>query len=214
MLDNFVPLIAALVAAVAIYALRERHRRRTRVHPPHPDITVSEAFHRWRAPAGFHPAPEVLAQARKSLTDPEGLRALRHEILRSATTALYLDMILELPDAERAALLKGYEPGMEPLVRQVRDVSTVRWMVLREYGRLKFDDAVPEDWFEQYLHVARPYIREKVRLAREHLVELDQGAARLVEIYDELLKELETKLIESPPKKRYPPPDLPAEPRP
>ncbi len=208
MLDDFLPLIAALVAAVAIYALRERHRRRTRVHPLRPDITLPEAFDLWRAPEGFDPSPEVRAQARESLLEVDGMRALRREIIRSATTALYLDMILALPDAERAVLLKGYEPGMDALVRQVRDVSTIRWMVLREYGRLKYDDAVPEDWFEQYLNVARPYIREKVRLAREHLVELDQGAARLVEIYDELLKELETKLIESPPKKRYPPPDL------
>ena len=99
---------------------------------------------------------------------------------------------------------------MEPLVRNVIDVSTVRWMVLREYGRLKYDDAVPEDWFDQYIETATPYIGEKVRLAREFLVELDQGAARLVEIYDELLLELQDRLLQSPRKKRYVPNDLAA----
>jgi hypothetical protein len=215
LLDDFIPLIAALVAAAAVYTWRERHRRRTRVQPARPDITMAEAFDLWHAPAGFAPSAEVKAQARASLLETEralaesgGRRGLRREILRSATTALYLDTILELAEPERALLLKGYQAGMEPLVRQVTDVSTVRWMVLREYGRLKYDDAVPEDWFDQYIETAGPYIREKVRLAREFLVELNEGAARVVEIYDELLRELETRLLESPPKKRYVPTDL------
>jgi hypothetical protein len=97
---------------------------------------------------------------------------------------------------------------MEPLLRRIAGVSKVRWRVLREYGRLKYDDAAREDWFEQYVDVAAPYIREKVRLARAFLVELDQGASRLVEIYDDLLRELESRLVTSPRKKRYPPPDL------
>jgi hypothetical protein len=153
-------------------------------------------------------SPDVLAEARRDLHDPDGLESLRREIVRSVTTALYLETILELSEAERKVLLKGYEDGMEALVRRVIGVSNVRWRVLREYGRLKFDDAGPEDWFEQYVHVAAPYIREKVRLARAFLVELDQGASRLVEIYDDLLRDLESNLVKSPRKKRYAPPDL------
>ena len=87
-------------------------------------------------------------------------------------------------------------------------LSNVRWRMLREFGRLKYDDAAREDWFEQYTAVAGPYIREKVRLARAFLVELDQGASRLVEIYDELLRDLAANLVESPRKKRFAPPDL------
>jgi hypothetical protein len=188
--------------------LRERHRKRTRIQPARPDLTMDEAWQLWRAHPDYQAPEDVLAQARASLHDPDSMDALRREILRSATTALYLETILELGEAERKALLKGYEERMEPLLRSVIGVSNVRWRVLREYGRLKYDDAVPEDWFEQYVAVATPYIREKVRLAQAFLVELDAGASRLVEIYDELLRDLETRLLKSPPKRRYAPPDL------
>jgi hypothetical protein len=205
---DFFPLIAALAIAVVVYVLRERHRQRTRIQPARPDLTMHEAWELWRAESSFQTSEDVLAQARESLAEPESLELLRREIVRSANTALYLETILELGEAERKALLKGYEEGMEPLLRNVIGVSNVRWRVLREYGRLKYDDAAPEDWFEQYVEIAAPYIREKVRLARAFLVELEEGAMRLVEIYDELLRDLETSLLKSPRKKRYAPPDL------
>jgi hypothetical protein len=214
-MGDFVPLIAALVVAAVVYALRERQRRRTRINPARPDLTMEQAWDGWRAPAGFEPSPAVLAQAKQSLLETEraladagGMESMRRETLRSATTALYMETILELPEAERKVLLKGYEEGMEPLVRNVIGVSAVRWRVLREYGRLKYDDAAPEDWFDQYIEVAAPYIREKVRMAREFLVELNEGARRVAEVYDELLRDLETRLLKSPRKKRFVPPDL------
>jgi hypothetical protein len=176
---------------------------------------MAEAWMIWESAGANGIASEVLERARTSLLETEAgpiasgdARDRRRELLRSATTVIYLETILELGETERAALLKGYEPTMEPVVRTVIEVSRVRRDVLREYGRLKYDDAGPEDWFEQYVQVAGPYIREKVRLAREFLVELEPGAQRLVEIYDELLRELEKDLIESPAKRRYPPPDL------
>jgi hypothetical protein len=214
-LPDFFPLLGAILVAASVYWLRERYYRRTRVNPQRPDLTMAEAWEIWCASETLDPSAEALEQARESLFETErelvaaaDLRGLRREIVRSATTGLYLETILEVGETERAALLKGYEPGMEPLLRNVIAVSTVRRQVLREYAQLKYDDAVSEDWFEQYIQVAGPYIREKVRLAREFLVELNQGAERLVEIYDELLRELEKNLLESPPKKRYPPPDL------
>jgi hypothetical protein len=207
-LADFYPLITALVIAVVVYVLRERHRKRTRIDPARPDLTMDEAWALWHAQSGFGDTEDVLRRARESLVEPDGLDSLRQEIVRSATTALYLETILELGEPERKALLKGYEEGMEPLLRGVVGVSNVRWRVLREYGRLKYDDAAPEDWFEQYVHIAAPYIREKVRLARAFLVELDQSASRLVEIYDELLRDLAADLLKSPRKKRFAPPDL------
>ena len=188
---DFYPLMAALAIAAAVYLLRERHRKRTLIRPARPDLTMDEAWELWRAGASFEASDDVLAQTRRTLADPESLQSLRQEIVRSATTALYLETILELGETERKALLKGYQEGMEPMLRGIIGVSNVRWRVLREYGRLKYDDAGPEDWFEQYVEIAAPYIREKVRLARAFLVEFEEGASRLVEIYDELLRELE-----------------------
>jgi hypothetical protein len=213
-MGDFVPLIAALAIAAVVYALRERHWQRTRIRPARPDLTMEQAWEKWRAPAGFAPSPAVLAEAKQSLRETESalgdgdIAGLRREILRSATTALYLETILELPETERGVLLKGYEPGMEPLVRSVIEVSAVRWRVMREYGRLKYDDTSPEDWFHHYMEFAGPYIREKVRMAREYLVELNEGAGRVVEIYDVLLRDLETRLLKSPRKRRFVPADL------
>ena len=206
--QDFYPLLAALAIAATVYVLRERHRKRTRIQPSRPDLTIDEAWQLWRAHSSYPASEEVMTQARADLVEPLGLDALRREIVRSATTAMYLETILELGEPERKALLKGYEEGMEPLLRSVIGVSSVRWRVLREYARLKYDDAAPEDWFEQYVEIAAPYIREKVRLARAFLVELEEGASRMVEIYDELLRDLEANLLQSPRKKRFAPPDL------
>ena len=214
MLEDFIPLVLALALAATIYVVRERRRRRTSIRPARPDVTMAEAWELC-VMAGTPGTPEAREKARQSLLETErvlaergDLRALRREIIGSVTTALYLETILGLAEAERAVLLKGYEAGMEPLLRSVIEVSNLRWTVLREFGRLKYDDAAAEDWFEQYVEIARPYIAEKVRLAREFLVELNQGAARGVEIYDELLRELEEWLVASPPKKRFVPSDI------
>jgi hypothetical protein len=214
MLRDFVPLAVALTIAAAIYVARERRRRQALIQPLRPDLTMTEAWDLWRS-RGEHASREVVqAQAGASLLDTERLlvradnplRLLRTQIVSSATTCLYLEAILEFGEAERKALLKGYNEGMEPVLRHVCEVATLRWTVLREYGNLKYDDAAPNDWFHHYLRVAGPYIREKVRLSREYLMTLDEGAGRLAEIYDALLDDLARGLIKSPRKKRFVPP--------
>ncbi len=82
------------------------------------------------------------------------------------------------------------------------------WQALREYLRLKYDDAVPDDWFDHFTRVARPYIREKVRLTREFALHLDEGAERYARIYDELLQELLHEALAAPQKKSFVPPDF------
>jgi hypothetical protein len=173
MLADFIPLMAALVIAAAIYVLRERYRRRTRVNPARPDLRLAEI------------TPE-------ELPEPQDLQELRRQILHHATVTLYLEAVLEL---------QRCEPGIEPLLREEIVRGTTRWQALREYGRLKYDDLAPEDWFEHYRAIAAPYIHEKVNAARE-------SQTTLVEIYTELLRDLQSRLLGSPPKKRYAPPDL------
>jgi hypothetical protein len=82
------------------------------------------------------------------------------------------------------------------------------WQALREYLRLKYDDAVPEDWFDHFTSVARPYIREKVRFTREFALHLDESAERYARIYDELLQELVQEALAAPQKKSFVPPDF------
>ena len=173
MLADFVPLIAALILAAAIYVLRERHRRRTRIDPPRPDLTLAELT--------ADPLPE-----------PQNLSELRRQILHHATVALYLETILDLHCAD---------PALEPQIREQIDTAAARWQTLREYARLKYDDAAPEDWFEHYRALARPFIREKLHAAQE-------SQTNLVEIYTALLQELQKRLLQSRPKERYVPPDL------
>jgi hypothetical protein len=224
---DYAPLLVALAIAAIIYVLRERHRRRTRISPLCPGFTMDEAWELWLAgadagpdaefvPARPDPPPAVREQARRSLLEAEHLllaadnplRRLRAEILRSATACLYLREILALGDPERRALLQGYTEGSEVLLRGLAALHTVLWLVLRQYGRLKYDDVAEDDWFHQFMHVAGPYIREKVHLSHQSLVELDGGAARLVEVYDALLADLERHLLQSPRKKRFVRPDL------
>ena len=52
--------------------------------------------------------------------------------------------------------------------------------------------------------------RSKVRLSRDYLLEVDEGARRFAELYDKLLDELRREMIKTPPKKTFPPSDLPA----
>ena len=56
---------------------------------------------------------------------------------------------------------------------------------------------------------AGPYIREKVRLAKEHILQADPGAGRFAELYDTLLGELRDKMLKARPKRRFVPSDLP-----
>jgi hypothetical protein len=170
---DFLPLVAALGIAAAIYLLRERHRRRTRINPSRPDLTLAE----------------ITAE---QLPEPQNLYELRLQILHHATAALYLETILEL---------QYCDPAVAPRLREQVELATARWQALREYGRLKYDDAAPEDWFEQYRAVAAPFIRERLHAAR-------QSQTPLVQIYAELLRDLQKRLLQSRPKKRYVPPDL------
>ena len=170
---DFVPLIAALGIAAVIYALRERQRRRMRIDPARPDLTLAE----------------ITAE---QLPEPQNLHELRLQIVHHATAALYLETILECQYAE---------PELEPQLRRQIAGATARWQALREYGRLKYDDAAPEDWFEHYRATAAPFLREKLHAARE-------SQANLAEIYNQLLQDLQKRLLQSRPKKRFVPPDL------
>ena len=58
------------------------------------------------------------------------------------------------------------------------------------------------------MSVARPYIREKVRLTREFALHLDEGAERYARIYDALLQELLMEALTASQKKTFVPPDF------
>lgn len=207
MLADLFPLIAAIAAAVAVYWLRERHRRRTRVMPPRPEITMAEVW----ALRHEGPAPEdLLAIESRASESPHPRLAIRAAILESAVLALHLEAAAGLGDAERAVLLKGYTPEMDGLLRGTLRAAETRCEILRHYGSLKYDDAVAGDWYDHFLEVARPYVREKVRLARDYLLEVDEAARRFAEVYDKLLDELRREMLKTRPKKRFPPSDLPA----
>src|SRR5437016_403725 len=102
-MTEFYPLVAALAIAAVAYVVRERHRRRTRVQPARPDLTIDEAWQLWRSQSGYHAPEDVMMQARRGLQEPDSLDSLRRDIVRSVTTALYLETILELGEAERKA---------------------------------------------------------------------------------------------------------------
>lgn len=227
-LGDLFPLLAALALAAAVYGWRERHRRRTEVRPPFPEMRIEEAWDWWcrgsrdaadlaLSPPLTDPLPEAwLAQAlaglieteRRCLASDHPRVGLRHALLENATLSLHLEAVLEAGEAERPALLKGYQPGMDPWLREVLALSVVHWLVLRRYAHWRYDDAVEDDWFHRFYRIARPYIREKVRLARECLLQADAGSLRLVEIYDQLLQELVQKSLKATPKRRFARPDL------
>lgn len=223
MLGDLLPLFALVGAAVAIWVIRERRRRRFEVDPPQPDIAIAQAWEMCRRGPADHPDRALLATAAeleppllaalqdvaaRALAADHPRMALREAILEFATLALHLETIAAHGETERALLLKGYEPGMDALLRATLRAYAAEWFVLRWYAHMKYDDAVADDWFQHYLHVARPYIREKVRLAGEFLLEVDPSAGRFAEIYDRLLDDLRRQLLAAPPKKRFPPPDI------
>lgn len=222
---------AFLAAVLRRYWLWQRQAR-----PRRPDLRVEQAWRLWLAgtarhpdaalmPPGFDPGsiPEqvrdvirtrLLETERRSLAEASPRTAVRRAILESASLGLHLEAILELEDCDREALLEGYQSGMEGLLPQAMQISFAQWCVLRLYGQLKYDDAVPKDWLHHFVLIGRPYIREKVRLARDSVLRLDSGARRIVQIYDELLEELIGELLSAAPKKKFVPPDLPHAPVP
>ncbi len=219
MIYDLLPLAALLATAATIYVVKDRRRRRTQVNPARPDIGIREAYEIWTRGVLPHPDGDFAAASpasaealdeleRRTLASPHPRKAVRAAILEKALIALHLEAVAALGEPERAALLKGYEPGMDALLRETLRASTAEWHALRFYTHLKYDDAVPDDWFQHFLRVARPYIREKVRLARAFLLEVDESAGRFAEIYDKLLDGLRREMLDAPPKKRFPPADL------
>lgn len=222
--------VYALVAAVFAYIVRELRRRRLRVNPRRPELGMAEAVELWRRSGDRDPdhalVPEQLRGApagavlqavartgyeaeQRSLRAASPRQAIREAILAQATLALQLEAILGRDERARAALVAGYQPGTQELLSEGARICHQSWRLLRFYARLKFDDAAPEDWFHRYVRLARPYIREKVRLAEAAVIEMDEGARRFVEIYDLLLAGLKKDALAAPPKKRFVPPDLP-----
>lgn len=224
-------LLYALIIAVIAYVFRALHRWRTHVDPKRPDLTMQEAWEQWLEGDARHPdqrfAPSatgdaevpdhVRADVKRGVLEIERLSleagnprlAIRRAIFANATMALQLEAVAESDEQARQALIKGYQAGMDQLLRDAVASCRLKWIVLREYARWKYDDAVASDWFHQYMHLAKPYIREKVRLARDFVLSTDEGAARFAEIYDTLLNELREKMLKTRPKKRFVKPDLP-----
>jgi len=138
-------------------------------------------------------APALLEIERACLATDDPRVALRRAAIQNAVAGLYLEAIAECG-----------VPNTEELLR----AHTRIWRALREYLHLKYDDAAPDDWFDHFTRVARPYIREKVRLTREFALHLDEGAERYARIYDELLQELLKEALAAPQKKSFVPPDF------
>lgn len=183
MLRELFPLLTALTVAAVVYAMREQRRRRMRIAPPRPDITMREVCDT--------PALLEIERACRATGDPRA--ALRRAAIENAVAALYLETIADCGVENTGEMLRAH---------------TETWRALREYLRLKYDDAVPDDWFEHFTRVARPYIREKIRLTREFALHLDEGAERYARIYDELLQELLQEALGAPQKKSFVPPDF------
>jgi len=166
-----------------VYILRERRRRRIRIAPPRPDLTMREVSD----------APALLEIERGALAGADPHAAFRRAAIEHMALSLYLE----------AAAACGAE-NTDDLLR----AHTQIWQAVREYLRLKYDDAVPDDWFDHFVSMAGPYIHEKVRLTREFALYLDEGANYHARIYDELLKELIGEALAAPRKKQFVPADL------
>jgi hypothetical protein len=225
-LRDLMPLFLFLVSAAVVYAVRERRRRLYTVKPPAPDITLGEVWESLPEALPAHPDRAILPQAGLEAAAGEvGTRvsalegalgasddpraALRAAIVESATRALHFTILSRLSEADKPVLLGGYQPGMEGLVENAAAVCWLECALLRRYAQLRHDDAVPGDWFHHFLSHARPYVKEKVRLARECLIERNQGAAASAGHYDVLLAELAGDAMRAAPKRRFVPPDYP-----
>jgi hypothetical protein len=183
LLRELFPLLAALAVATVVYVMREQRRRRMRIAPPRPDIAMREVCD----------APTLLEIERACLATDDARVAFRRAAIENDVAALYLETIAEYGVENTGEMLRGH-----------REICRA----LREYLRLKYDDAAPDDWFDHFTRVARPYIREKVRLTREFALHLDDGAERYTRIYDELLRELLQEALAAPQKKSFVPPDF------
>ena len=183
MLRELFPLLTALTVAAVVYAMREQRRRRMRIAPPRPDIAMREVCD----------TPALLEIERACLATADPRVAFRRAAIENAVAGLYLETIAECGVENTGEMLRAH---------------TQIWQALREYLRLKYDDAVADDWFDHFTRVARPYIREKVRLTREFALHLDEGAERYARIYDELLQELLQEALAAPQKKSFVPPDF------
>jgi hypothetical protein len=183
LLRELLPLLTALTAAVVLYVVRERRRRRMRIAPPRPDIAMREVSDN----------PALLEIERAALATDDPRVAFRRAAIENSVAALYLETIADYGVENTGEMLRAH---------------TELWRALREYLRLKYDDAVADDWFDHFTSVARPYIREKVRLTREFALHLDEGAERYARIYDELLQELLNEALAAPQKKSFVPPDF------
>lgn len=225
-------IVYALIIAVIAYAIREYRRWRNSIRPLYPDMELDDAWQRCLQsianhpdarfiPAGLAPASArepVRQDAEHSLlhlaeqvrnSDDHERHIIRRMILANATLALQLDALSHSSEQARLALIKGYDAGMAELVDNAVASSMLKWIVLRQYAHWKFDDAVADDWFHEYMGQAGPYIREKVRLAKEHVLQADSGAGRFAELYDTLLGEIRDKMLKVRPKRRFVPTDLP-----
>jgi hypothetical protein len=183
LLRELFPLLTALAAAAVLYAMREQRRRRMRIAPPRPDIAMREVSD----------TPALLAIERVCLATDDPRVAFRRAAIENAVAGLYLETVAECGVENTGEMLRAH---------------TRTWQALREYLRLKYDDAVADDWFDHFTLVARPYIRERVRLTREFALHLDEGAERYARIYDELLQELLREALDAPQKKSFVPPDF------
>ena len=183
LLRELFPLLAALTVATAVYVMRERRRRRMRIAPPRPDLAMREVCD----------TPALLEIERACLATDDPRVAFRRAAIENAVAALYLETIAECGVQNTGEMLRAH-------------MEICR--ALREYLRLKYDDAVADDWYDHFTRVARPYIREKVRLTREFALHLDEGAERYARIYDELLRELLQEALAAPQKKSFVPPDF------
>ena len=182
-LRELFPLLTVLTVAAVVYIMRERRRRRMRIAPPRPDIVMREVCG----------APRLLEIERAALATDDPRVAFRRAAIENAVAVLYLETIAECGVENTGEMLRAH---------------TETWRALREYLRLKYDDAVADDWFDHFKRVARPYIREKVRFTREFALHLDEGAERYARIYDELLWELLQEALAAPQKKSFVPPDF------
>jgi len=177
------PLLVALTVATVVYIMRERRRRRMRIAPPRPDVTMREVSE----------TPALLEIERAALATSDPHAAFRHAALEHLAWSIYLEAVADGGVEHTGELLRAH---------------TEAWQGVREYLRLKYDDAVPDDWFDHFRSVAEPYIREKVRLTREFALYLDEGANYHARIYDELLQELTKEALAAPRKKQFVPADL------
>jgi hypothetical protein len=180
---QLLPLVTALTIATVMYVVREQRRRRLRIHPARPDITMREVC----------AEPALVEIERRCLATDDPRVAFRQAAIESLVGALYLETIAECGVANTEQMLAAY---------------TQVWHALREYLRLRYDDAAQDDWFEHFMAIARPYIREKVRLTHEYALHLDEGAERFARIYDELLRDLVKDALRAPQKKAFVPPDF------